>query len=319
MISAIPSRNLDEDRIQAWAWLNSRKLSVKSVSQFANSFGTEGSRGNASLISRRIRRMNTLPLGIRHLVLCSFASQIWSTAGTRERILLLAQESFERCCQSIVMELEDTLAEYAAEYVLILLGVLWHQIIIRLFFNSHRTCDPDNVMTKTMRILAVPDNGRIPLGRISVHFDAAISTGRGCCGVGIYVAAADGRFMWGFAKRISGITDPEVAEAMALQEALAFAERKNVSDGQFLGDSASVILGIKQETESTATSLPCIAEIRSRLASNYTNGNLSWVKPVENKLAHELAQFAKLMSEDEVSWSSPPTWLSTISGNHQHN
>ncbi|KAK6124610.1 hypothetical protein DH2020_041651 [Rehmannia glutinosa] len=142
-----------------------------------------------------------------------------------------------------------------------------------------------------------------------IYFDGAISHSNKCAGIGLFIRKNDGSFLHGFSKGYPDILDPEVAEALALRDAILFATSLFLPDISFIGDSASIIAAANNLSTPSSACIPILADVEL-LLSAFAFYGLFWSPRTENIVAHEFAVYAKNYICTATSWQSPPEFLS---------
>ncbi|KAK6134533.1 hypothetical protein DH2020_031703 [Rehmannia glutinosa] len=83
-----------------------------------------------------------------------------------------------------------------------------------------------------------------PLGP-RIFFDGAISASY--AGIGVATFDSSGTFIHGFSKKVIGISEAEIAEVLALKEALNLGKQLNLSLIEIYGDATTIILAVNGE------------------------------------------------------------------------
>ncbi|CAI9095100.1 OLC1v1030961C1 [Oldenlandia corymbosa var. corymbosa] len=84
---------------------------------------------------------------------------------------------------------------------------------------------------------ALPQGIRRAERAVHVSFDGVVSLSRQCAGAGVYIVSPEGRFFHGVARHFPNVWDSDLAELLALPEALLLCRRVGLSDVNVLGDS----------------------------------------------------------------------------------
>ncbi|CAI9105757.1 OLC1v1004758C1, partial [Oldenlandia corymbosa var. corymbosa] len=112
-----------------------------------------------------------------------------------------------------------------------------------------------------------------------------------CAEAGVLIQHADCSFMHGLARQFLDIVDPNVAEALALREALFLSQKIGLSDAVNLGDSALIVLAANQESDGP---LPCVLVVEDviYLCKDLPVHHISWIPRSENIIAHSFPKFS---------------------------
>ncbi|KAK6144534.1 hypothetical protein DH2020_021354 [Rehmannia glutinosa] len=145
---------------------------------------------------------------------------------------------------------------------------------------------------------------RSPIGPC-IFFDGAISTSGSCAGTGVVVYDAAGKFVQGHSKKFPGISNAEVAELLALREALWVGRQLNLSLVEIFGDAAAIILAINGESHFPISCAAIYDEVLAAKAQ-VSLASISWIRRHNNSVAHFFASFAKNMSFDSYDWDHIP-------------
>ncbi|KAK6147594.1 hypothetical protein DH2020_018506 [Rehmannia glutinosa] len=245
--------------------------------------------------------------------LCPFAGKTWAHTGLKDIIWTFLQSSFSLWYKEIIL---NSPAEVSNMFVVIT-NLIWFHRNKKKFENT--TCDPFYVAAAANIILQdfqksylhAADFPRSPSdstlsGRFPrIYFDGAIAPYNSCGGVGIAYFDKYGNFIHGLSKKFSGINDPEVAETLALREALKLANTLNIGPIFICGDAAQVILAATGEASCPASCSGILQDILSLKASVSLQG-IVWIRRSANFVAHTLANFAKHMSHVCYLWDHLP-------------
>ncbi|KAK6126762.1 hypothetical protein DH2020_039507 [Rehmannia glutinosa] len=213
--------------------------------------------------------------GVNHIFFyCHFAKMVWNCSGLSEVVLQFSQSSFSSWYQDVVLHSPPEVRNL----FVVLSCLIWYHRNKRKFEGA--PLDPisvvmaaNNIMHEFCHAVCTPDmlSANLPQSMQPsplnyfprVCFDGAISTQARCCGIGVAVFDAQGIFVEGFSKKVTGIVDPEIAECLALKEALHLAEKLNIGPISIFGDAAQVVLAANDQVVGSAASSGILQDIFS--------------------------------------------------------
>jgi ribonuclease HI len=138
-----------------------------------------------------------------------------------------------------------------------------------------------------------------PPGRLKVNWDASVNQHRRCMGVGVVVRDYNGGLKGAYSNVVPEITDPDVAEAMAVRQAAKFCVAQGFQEIIF--DSLHTVSALKTLGSCWTRSRQLIEDTRERLCS-LRSMEIQHVLKTANQAAHYLAKYA-LSSNFDISWS----------------
>ncbi|KAK6144547.1 hypothetical protein DH2020_021367 [Rehmannia glutinosa] len=262
--------------------------------------------------------------------LCPVVSQVWYLAGLTDLISLFQQHCGVLWAREIVLNSP----EHVITFFLTLCCSIWYGWNLKCF--EDQTFSPQSIVISAKQTLLTFQSTKVwperpskslnsanlveaPPPGIHIFFDGAISTQNQQAGLGIFILGENGTFIKGVSKSFPGITNPAIAEALALREAICLALTLPHLKVAFLGDSAIIISAAKGTSESPPDCDPILADI-TKLLRTFQHEGLFWIPRINNIVAHELAYYAKLNPCTAMSWSQPPDFLSQLALDHfQHN
>ncbi|KAK6144307.1 hypothetical protein DH2020_021127 [Rehmannia glutinosa] len=114
------------------------------------------------------------------------------------------------------------------------------------------------------------------------------------------------------------ILDDEVAECLALREALLLAKNLNLNMVEIFGDATAIILAINDDAQFLSSCSGLSADL-VHAKRELSNVNILWTRRINNSVVHFLAFYAKTMSLDLLIWDSlPPTICQSLLDDFQH-
>ncbi|KAK6139968.1 hypothetical protein DH2020_026281 [Rehmannia glutinosa] len=248
---------------------------------------------------------------------CPFAESVWRMSGIWESINKLQQPSFTLWTREILLEFNLDMCNLFAT----ICNFIWFSRNKKKFENVEP--NPYSVVLMANNSLTDYHSARKwperPSSKLIVDclleksptgprifFDGAISY----MGAGIGVALWDnsGNFLKGFSRKIPDISDAEVAESLALLEALNLARQFNLSLVEIYGDAAAIVLAANEDALFPA-SCSAIADDISAAKSQITIASISWIRRHKNFVAHFFASYAKHIQSVSYVWDSIPTTL----------
>ncbi|KAK6152219.1 hypothetical protein DH2020_014854 [Rehmannia glutinosa] len=235
---------------------------------------------------------------------CPIAAQVWALAGLSENIAAFKQDSGDLWARDILLGQPSDIGAY----VLTLCSGIWYAFNQTIFEDTPAA--PIGIVSSASLTLASFRDARLWPERPSqflsstlstekappgthIFFDGALSSTQACAGVGVCLVSSDGCFIKGYAKHFPGITNPDVAEALALREAVFLALAHRYSHISFLGDSANIILAASGSVDPHPDYAPILEDIK-HLCVPLNIGGFFWISRLENFPAHEFAHYAKM-------------------------
>ncbi|KAK6164579.1 hypothetical protein DH2020_001443 [Rehmannia glutinosa] len=168
--------------------------------------------------------------------------------------------------------------------------------------DYHRVeCHPEVISP----LLSTPFPAFPPPNCSTICFDGSVSIQENCVGVGVALINAAGSFQMGVSKKFRNYVDPEVAEFLALREALKLAREYTSDVFAIFGDAANVVLAANEEAHGPSNCAVILEEIL-QLKSLLTLRGIFWFRRSSNFIAHSLALYAKNMNSDERIWNCLP-------------
>jgi ribonuclease HI len=146
-------------------------------------------------------------------------------------------------------------------------------------------------------------------GWIKVNTDAGVALDARKCGAGGVARTASG-FVGAWSKPQEGVTDPLVAEALALREGVLFAKLRGFAQVVMEVDCLEVVDLWVTRQASRSLIAPILFEVEE-LARDFTSFCIKHVKRHSNHSAHLCAKLACTLGVSECWMSSPPSFLVT--------
>ncbi|KAK6117615.1 hypothetical protein DH2020_048630 [Rehmannia glutinosa] len=264
---------------------------------------------------------NSFDISTAHIFFtCPIASQVWSLASLSNVVLQFQQP----CADLWVRDILLASSKDMSAYILTICSNIWGAFN-RLIFED-LTLSPPTIVASSSQILVSFQTAHLWPERPSpslnnqdilrkappghhIFFDGAISFSRNCAGVSVVIINHAGSFVRGFSKSFEGISDSNIAEALALLEAIALASELSLPQSSFLGDSSIVITAAKGDSESLYGADAVFADIFESLKT-FVHSGFYWIPRVDNLVAYEFAHFAKSNACNGTSWNVPPDFLS---------
>ncbi|KAK6141372.1 hypothetical protein DH2020_024889 [Rehmannia glutinosa] len=245
---------------------------------------------------------------------CSFAAASWKLAGIWELIMKFEQPSASLWLQDILLHFDQDICELVA----IMCDFIWlfrnkkkweatstEPYMVALLANNkildYRASHlwPERPSLALISPCLIP---RQPSGPC-IFFDGAISSSNNCAGIGVAAFDPGGRFICGVSKRFYGIQNSEVAEMLALKEALSLGKDLNLSLVEIFGDAAAIILAINGDTLFPASCAVLCDDVLDA-KSLVSLGGIFWTKRANNSVAHFFSLHAKNMFYDSFVWDA---------------
>lgn len=140
-----------------------------------------------------------------------------------------------------------------------------------------------------------------------INYDAAVFSDSGEAGLGVVVRNASGLPLASLAQRIKFPFSIEAVEALACKRAVIFATEIGIMEGEFEGDSSTIVQALNTRDHSNAAFGNIIEDI-TVLSSNLSQAHFLHVKRQGNSVAHALAKYARHSAELKVWMEAvPPT------------
>jgi ribonuclease HI len=146
-------------------------------------------------------------------------------------------------------------------------------------------------------------------GWVKVNTDAGVALDARKSGAG-GVARTATSFIGAWSKPLVGVTDPLVAEALALREGVIFAKLRGFTQVVMEVDCLELVDHWTMRQGSRSLIAPVFIEIEE-LASSFTSFVIQHVKRHSNNSAHLCARFACTLERSDCWMSSPPSFLVT--------
>ncbi|KAK6122144.1 hypothetical protein DH2020_044113 [Rehmannia glutinosa] len=170
---------------------------------------------------------------------CQFADMVWKCAGLSEVVLQFSQSSFSAWYQDVILHSPPEIGNL----FVVLSCLIWYHRNKRKFEGA--PLDPISAIMTANSIMKDFNFAACRPEVLSAAQDR-------CCGIGVAVFDANGQFIEGLSKKIGGIVDPEVAECLALKEALHFAAKLSIGPISIFGDATQVVLAANEQTLSSS-------------------------------------------------------------------
>ncbi|CAI9099805.1 OLC1v1036681C1 [Oldenlandia corymbosa var. corymbosa] len=138
---------------------------------------------------------------------------------------------------------------------------------------------------------------------IKVFFDGSVSTSNNYAGAGVLIQAPDGKFLHGLARQFPDVLDSDLAEVLALRQALLLCRKFVVVQG----DSALIILAANKDSDGPSSCSPILDDV-IYLCQDLPIRKLSWIRRDENMITHAFAKFAKFFNVIETIWNDQPNF-----------
>ncbi|XP_059445149.1 uncharacterized protein LOC132176993 [Corylus avellana] len=151
-----------------------------------------------------------------------------------------------------------------------------------------------------------------PFGQLKVNWDVAIDKTMNCMGTGVLIRNHWGQVCAAMCKRLTGIQEPTVGEAMTVLAAVEFSKEQNFHDIILEGDSLLVVQALKDPKHSLCPFGHIIDDAQTLLGTRR-----SWmvrhVRRLGNQAAHGLAKMG-VQCPSERLWvdETPPCILPTV-------
>jgi ribonuclease HI len=194
---------------------------------------------------------------------------------------------------------------------------IWHSR--NRWKHDHELSDPVYVMKATREALTLldipkqltmlPGHGWRPpdTGCVKINTDGAINFADGKGGAG-GVARSSDRLIGAWSKPLLGITDPLIAESMALREGVLFARLRGISRVIMETDCMEVVNLWKTRHNSRSIVAPLLEEI-GELASSFISFDIQHVIRTSNYPAHLCAKHASTLNVTESWMDETPSFL----------
>ncbi|CAH9124076.1 unnamed protein product [Cuscuta epithymum] len=143
-----------------------------------------------------------------------------------------------------------------------------------------------------------------PVGCVKINVDAAIDLKRGCCGLAMVGRETNGNFLAARRNAYAVTWEPKVAEAMAVREAIIWAQKQGWRRVEIETDAQLVSTGVIAEPGASYFDL-LVDDIRQMLALE-ANFSVKHVSRSANRVAHALAGVAVSLSDCREFFNSPP-------------
>lgn len=145
-------------------------------------------------------------------------------------------------------------------------------------------------------------------GFIKINWDAAIDKANHQMGVGVLARDAEGVVVASLCATIPSISDPVVAETMALWRAVALCRELEFPAVHLERDSLELVQTLLQQGDCWKRYGQLIEDIRQSLSS-FSSWHLSYIRRVANAGAHTLARAAATKSINLLWRDSYPDFL----------
>jgi ribonuclease HI len=139
---------------------------------------------------------------------------------------------------------------------------------------------------------------------VKINWDAALDKQKKLMGVGVMIRDHRGDVIATQCSTWQYITDPAVAEAMALRTAAAVRQQLGIMEVILEGDSLEVVQAVKKEEESWTNFGPIVEEVKDMLKGCHS-WKISHVKRTANEVAHKMAKMVVSLNVNQI-------WVSTI-------
>ncbi|EEF30615.1 uncharacterized protein LOC8267924 [Ricinus communis] len=127
------------------------------------------------------------------------------------------------------------------------------------------------------------------LGSMKVNMDATIFSNPDSMGVGCVMKDHAGLFVCAMAVSFAGAYIPEIAEGLAIQEALSWARDRQLLNVVFELDCLHIVEALLRKG-TDRSSLGLIIKDCKLLSSSISNCSFAFVKRSRNEVAHKLAR-----------------------------
>ncbi|KAK6132750.1 hypothetical protein DH2020_033555 [Rehmannia glutinosa] len=266
------------------------------------------------IISSDICPLCQVPEDANHIFFeCDFAKSVLRASGIFEVIFTFKQDPFAAWFQDILLH---SPREVGCLF-LVLSNLIWYHRNRRKFeglSSDHLSIvmSANSILRDFLASNSIPSvfsdrphQSSPTAGFPRICFDGAISSQTASCGIGISAFDSNGLFLCGLSKKVRGIIDPEIAEFLALKEALLLASSLNLQSTSIFGDAAQVVLAANNQTLGSSASSGILQDIFS-IASRVHIKGIFWFSRSCNFVSHFLAQFAKNMDRDTFLWDQLP-------------
>ncbi|KAK6160750.1 hypothetical protein DH2020_004131 [Rehmannia glutinosa] len=278
-----------------------------------NALATVDFLANHHIVSSDNCPLCSLPEDANHIFFfCRFAKHVWQCFGISDIILRFMQSSFSSWFQDVILRSPTDVGNLFTT----LSFLIWYHRNKRKFESV--PMDPISVIMVAHSILrdfnlaecnpeVLPASLAHPLNPTPLEnlhcicFDGVVSAYSRCCGIGVAAFNDMGHFVEGISKNVLGIVDPEVAECLALKEAIKLAEKLNIGPFSIFCDATQVILAANEQVLSSSASSGIVQDI-IELKRVVPLKGIFWFRRSFNFVAHSLANYAKSMMSDLFLW-----------------
>jgi ribonuclease HI len=253
------------------------------------------------------------------LLLCQFARDVWRDIKKTHNLQLKRREF-----TSPKHWLFDFLANATEVEATVLAVGFWHIWEARNDVRNNRSQpDPRRVCAKTLAYVDMiihhcfkqqPGNRREsstqlrwsppPPGEVLVNTDAALFDDRRSMAMGMVIRDNSGVCLASASLPLQGYTSPEMAEAMALREAVSITRDKGFSKVIFATDCLSLIQRLNSTVHDRSQVGVVVKDIES-VAAGFSSASFRHVKRSLNEAAHILARACNLPSLGFISNCAP--------------
>jgi ribonuclease HI len=244
------------------------------------------------------------------LLFCPFARAVWD--GVKERFGI---QLGRKCFSTPKKWLFDFLARCSGDEATTLAVTFWHLWDARNKLREEGgTIDPSSVARKVNAYIDMIQTHMIqansiprretsaavswspPMeGKLMINVDAALFKTSQSMGMGFLVRGHSGDCMLARCDKISNITSPEMAEALAVRGALSFAKEEGLDNFICASDCLSVVQRVSSPAKDRSTCGAVIEDIK-RLLSSFQFSSIIHVFRSQNVAAHVLAHFVESSS-----------------------
>ncbi|CAI9773810.1 unnamed protein product [Fraxinus pennsylvanica] len=148
-------------------------------------------------------------------------------------------------------------------------------------------------------------------GSLKINTDAAIFENQGGAGFGLVIRDSRGSFVAAKIIPVRGITDPLIAEALGVREALSWLKVRFPAV-QIIEMDSLLVYNALQKYEVDNSYFGLLIEECRFLALDMPNVKFSWVRRSANQVAHTLAKAASSF-HDTIEWSNySPLFISNV-------
>ncbi|CAL1410544.1 unnamed protein product [Linum trigynum] len=241
---------------------------------------------------------------------CSWASRIWRSTGVARCFELRGDSN----CMDWVRNVVKTVPVSELEEWIVLLWALWRERNAHLFngkkmeecdigpraqlyLEEYRYQQEERFHSPTPQVNQTW--ARPPAGRVKLNTDVGLDyTG---AGLGVVARDHNGAFILAAVKRIKGVRDPTLGEAMAVEFGFQLARQHQMAS-PIVETDCQVVVNRMAAPERVQTELGTILRNIKRLATETGGGQVQHVSRKANEAAH-------IMAHTKARWDIADVWF----------